>query len=134
MGGKLNFFRDQYDAPEYTTDDVHLRDLGTWLTTDVQNYAPDCLDLLACVEDVQSGRSAAEEWEGNAYYARFTPTGVVAENLHVPGRMTTYPLDEAHQAMLHYLEFLAPTPEGKARSLDVWEKENERPHPCRGHL
>ncbi len=133
MGG-LTFDRNQYNAPDYATDDPRLFDLGAWLTSDIQNYAPDCLDLLSCVEDMWSGRSTAEEWEGNAYLAQFSPTGVLAENLHVPGRMTTYPLDEAHQTMLRYLDFIAPTPEAKARAVDVWEKENERPHPCRAHL
>jgi hypothetical protein len=134
VGGSLTFFRDQYGASEYSTDDVHLRDIGAWLTTDVQNYAPDCLDLMACVEDVRSGRSATEEWEGNAYYAQFTPGGVTAENLHVEGRTTAYELEEAHSIMRQYLRFLAPTPEDRARALDVWEKENEREHPCRAHL
>ena len=54
---------------------------------------------------------------------------------------TTYSLDEVHEALLEYWEFLCPTSEERRRSLEQWghlyQREHpgtENPHPCLEHL
>ncbi|GII20413.1 hypothetical protein [Planosporangium mesophilum] len=134
MTDLIDFYRHERGFVLSRSRDAHYRDLGSWLTSDIQAYAPDCLDVLSCVEDVRFGRSALDEWEGNSCYTRFTPFGVTVESLSPEGGSTTYTPDEAHSVMLQYWQFLTPTGEKKNRALASWEGGNEREHPCRPHL
>ena len=122
MNDSLSFHRDEFGAPEFRAGSKRLADLGGMLTADVQGYAPDALELLRFVEDVRAGSATTEEWEGNGYVTRYTAAGVHVQNLYVPDRATTYPLDEARAAILDYFRFLAPTPDARAEAIDKWEK------------
>jgi hypothetical protein len=138
MGASIRFYREQREgplgqAPLFETDGEHYVDLGTWLTSDVQNYAPACLELLGWVEDVRAGRATQHEWEGNSYHATILPEGVIASDLYSDAR-TTYTLDEAHDVMLRYWRFLLSVGKDREGSIATWELENHRTHPCRDHL
>ncbi|WP_433289004.1 hypothetical protein [Micromonospora sp. CA-244673] len=134
MQDGIEFQRNQYGAPSLTTRNGHFRDLGSQLVSDIQTYAPDCLELLQCIDDVTSGRSAYEEFEGNSAVVRCTPEGVTVESLGPVPSGTTYTVDEARDVILRYFDFLAPSPAEKKRHLATWEGENGRPFPGRALL
>jgi uncharacterized protein YacL (UPF0231 family) len=130
----IEFLRDRYGAITGRTETGHFNELGSWLVTDIQEYSPDCLLVLARLEDVRSGRSALEEWNGNAYSVKVTPGGVEVDCVHTDDPATSYSYEDAHSVALKYWEFIAPEVDDKNRALAVWENENARQHPCRPHL
>ncbi|MEU1644078.1 hypothetical protein [Micromonospora zamorensis] len=131
--GRVEFGRNQYGAPTMTSGDRRFRDLASQLTSDIQSYAPDCLELLQCIDDVVSGRSAYEEYEGNSAVVRCTPTGVTVDSLGPVPSGTTYTVDEAREVILTYFDFLAPSVQDRKRHLATWEQEHGGPFPGR-HL
>ena len=134
MTDSIEFYYDQFGTPDFRVADDHYFNLGAWLTGDIQSYAPDCLELLATVEDLRAGRTPMEDWEGNAYHVRMTAGDVVLVNLHVPDQATTYSVDDTHAALLSYWNFLTSDPADKVRFLRDWEKDAGRTHPCHAHL
>ncbi|MCZ7374979.1 hypothetical protein [Micromonospora sp. WMMC250] len=129
----IEFGRNQFGAPTMTRGDRRFRDFASQLTSDIQNYAPDCLELLQCIDDVVSGRSAYEEFEGNSSVVRCTSAGVTVESLGPVPSGTTYGVDEARSLILTYFDFLAPSVEDRKRHLRTWEQEHGGPFPGR-HL
>lgn len=134
MQDSIEFQRNQYGAPSVKTRNGHFRDLGSQLVSDIQTYAPDCLELLQCIDDVVSGRSEYEEFEGNSAVVRCTPDGVTVESLGPVPSGTTYTVDEARDVIVRYFDFLAPSADDKKRHLATWERENGRPFPGRALL
>jgi hypothetical protein len=131
--GRVEFGRDRYGAPSLISGDRRFRDLASQLTSDIQNYAPDCLELLQCIDDVTSGRSAYEEFEGNSSVVRCTAAGVTVQSRGPVRSEVTYPVDEARAVVLTYFDFLAPAAEDRKRHLRTWEQEHGAPFPGR-HL
>ncbi|MEU8181368.1 hypothetical protein AB0B85_00120 [Micromonospora sp. NPDC049044] len=131
--GLVEFGRNQYGAASMISGDRRFRDLASQLTSDVQNYAPDCLELLQCIDDAASGRSACEEFEGNSSVVRCTSAGVTVVSCGPVRSGTTYSVDEARTVILAYFEFLAPAAPDRERHLRTWEREHGRPFPGR-HL
>jgi hypothetical protein len=131
MRDSIEFRRNEYGAPTAQAPSTHVRALVSQLVSDIQTYAPDCLELLWCIDEVASGRSAYEEFEGNSALVRCTPDGVTVESLGPMPSATTYTADEAREVVLRYFDFLAPSAEDKKRHLATWERENGRPFPGR---
>ncbi|MFU8853169.1 hypothetical protein ACNAW0_19585 [Micromonospora sp. SL1-18] len=134
MRDGIEFQRNQYGAPSMKTRDGHFRALGSQLVSDIQTYAPDCLELLQCIDDAVSGPSGYEEFEGNSAVVRCTADGVTVESLGPLPSVTTYTVDEARDVILQYFAFLAPSAEDKKRHVAAWERENGRPFPGRSLL
>jgi hypothetical protein len=134
MQDSIEFQRNEYGAPSVKAPSMHFRALASQLVSDIQTYAPDCLELLQCIDDVATGRSAYEEFEGNSAVVRCTPDGVTVESLGPVPSATTYPVDEARQVIIRYFDFLAPSAEEKKRHLATWERENGQPFPGRALL
>ena len=121
--------------------DARLRGLAGLLTSDIQRDGAGVLDALDLVEQARGGKADIEEWLGNSTSACFRPDGVTVTDLGPRPVTTTYSLDEVHEALLAYWEFLRPTGEERRRSLEQWalldEREHpgaRRPHPCLEHL
>ncbi|WP_157563407.1 hypothetical protein [Micromonospora chokoriensis] len=110
-----------------TSGERHFLDLASQLASDIQSYAPDCLELLQCIDDVASGRCAYEEFEGNSSVVRCTPAGVTVQSLGPVPSGTTYTVDEARAVILNYFNFLAPSVEDRKRHLGTWEQEHGGP-------
>ena len=90
---------------------------------------------------VEKGRTDIEEWLGNATSAYFRPDGVTITDLGPTEEETEYSLDEVHDALIMYWEFLCPAGEERRKALEEWAGfyEREHPgawasHPCSGHL
>ncbi|MFD0856278.1 hypothetical protein ACFQ07_28825 [Actinomadura adrarensis] len=134
MTDKLSFFRDQWNGPAFRPADDSYSALGAMLTGDVQNSEALCLDRLAWIEDVRSGRSSEQAWQGNSWDARATSGGLQLYDMYSDDWEGHYSLDEAHDVLIDYLGFLAPGIGADSGPVSQWESESKRPHPCRDHL
>ncbi|MFC5746010.1 hypothetical protein [Actinomadura rugatobispora] len=134
MTEKLSFYRDQWNAPAFRPHDEAYSALGSMLTSDVQNSEILCLDRLAWIEDVRSGRKAEQGWQGNSWDAKATPQGLQLYDLYSDDWEGHYSLEEAHDVLVGYLRFLSPGMGPGSGPVTEWEKEYGRPHPCRDHL
>ena len=134
MRDRITFSRDQYGAPSAKTDTGHFNLLAGQLISDIINYAPDLLQLLDKIDRVRTGRSAAEEYEGNSSLFQATPDGVLVADLEDDGDSATYTFDEARAAILQYLDFLAPSAAQKQDAVTRWEAESGRTYPGRAEL
>ncbi|WBC15873.1 hypothetical protein O7600_03255 [Micromonospora sp. WMMA1998] len=105
----IEFGRNENGAPTMINGDPRFRPFASQLVSDIQTYAPDCLQLLQCIDDVVSGRSDYEEYEGNSAVVRCTPTAVTVESLGPMPSGATYSHDEARMVILRYFDFLAPS-------------------------
>jgi hypothetical protein len=104
------------------------------LTSDIINYAPDCLELLRLMDEVRSGQSPIEEYEGNSAIFRATPPGVTVESLGPTRDSAEYTFDEARSAVLQYFDFLAPSEAEKKNAVARWENEFGHPYPGKAEL
>ena len=135
MTDAIRFFRDaEYNAPSFETADDAYSAIGSLMTSDIQAIEEWCLLLLSLVEDVKSGAEESQSWEGNSWTADILPNGVHLQDLHSDDWSGDYTLDQAHEVMLQYWNFLMPDRDGKARAIEKWESEEGRTHPCRAHL
>jgi hypothetical protein len=130
----IRFFRDQDNRARFESQTGYFADLGFELTSDIQGYAPDCIELLSCIDDVMSGGSDSEEFEGNSSIFRCDSAGVTVESLGPIAEETTYTVEEARAVIRQYFHFLAPTAEEKAGHLQTWEQENGRPYSNRDEV
>lgn len=130
----IRFFRNERNVPRFNAWNGRFADLGFQLTSDIQGYAPDCLELLSCIDEVTSGLSASEEFEGNSSIFRCDAVGVTIVSLGPVPESTIYTVDEARSVVLQYFDFLAPAREDKERHVATWERENGRPYPNRAQV
>jgi hypothetical protein len=134
MRDRIDFSRNEHDFPVAKSGNGYFAALGSQLTSDIQKYAPDVLELLQVIDEVRRGESPMQEYEGNSYIFRATSDGVTLESLGPSGKQTTYTFDEATSVVKQYFDFLAPTPEEKAQHVATWEREFGRPYPGRAEL
>lgn len=127
----VRFARGAYGTPIMAAGHPRFRPLVSQLTSDIQTYAPDCLELLQCIDDVVSGRSTGEEYEGNSAVLRCTPEEVTVHSLGPVPSSAAYPIEEARAVILAYFIFLAPTVEERLRHVGTWEREHSRPGAAR---
>ncbi|MEV6343790.1 hypothetical protein [Actinoplanes sp. NPDC051851] len=123
----VRFFRDDNGYRDFSTESKHFIRIGSQLVSDIQGYAPDCVGLLECIDEVAAGRVAYDEYEGNSAVVRFHPAGVTIESLGPHPDPTTYTFDEARAVILQYLDFIAPSQEEKERGVLAWERESGHP-------
>ena len=134
MTETFTFLRDQYNGPDYRVLDDAYSALGSMLVSDVQNDTLWCLRILGWVEDMRSGRPSNDQWGGNSWSAELAPDGLHLQDLYSDDWRGDYSLDEAHDVVLKYFDFLAPGTGEKERAIAAWEAEAGRVHPCRPHL
>jgi hypothetical protein len=134
MRDRIEFSRDDQGWLMARTDNGHFNALATQLISDIIDYAPDCLELLQLMDQVRSGQSPIEEFEGNSSIFRATPDGVTVQSLGPSRRSTTYTFDEARTAVLKYFDFLRPSEAQKKGAVARWENEFGRPYPGRAEL
>jgi hypothetical protein len=130
----LHFYRDSFGGPNYEPCDDSYLALGSLLTSDIQNVDKWALDLLDALVRVQSGTSAAEEWEGNGWAGVIRPSGLHLDDLHSDEWHGDYTLDLARDVTVAYLRFLVPDAADRARSLAEWETWKGRSHPARDDI
>jgi hypothetical protein len=131
---QITFSRDGEGRLRAKSDNGYFMPLGSQLTSDIINYAPDCLELLQIIEEVRRGESPRQEYEGNSSIFRATPDGVTVESLGPSGRRTTYTFDEAQAVVKQYFDFLAPSAAEKKDAVARWEKEFGHPYPGKAEL
>lgn len=134
MRDRIEFSRDDRGWIMARTETGHFNMLASQLTSDIIGYAPDCLELLALMDQVRGGRSPIEEFEGNSSIFRATPDGVTVLSLGPSRKSTTYTFDEARVAVLQYFDFLAPSEAQKKAEVVRWETEVGRPYTARTEL
>ncbi|MEV6350216.1 hypothetical protein [Actinoplanes sp. NPDC051851] len=107
--------------------------LGLWLTGDIQASLSGCLDLLADLADLGTGRPTEEEWEGNAFSGILSVKGLQLQNDYLPAQKAEYSLDEVRPVVDDYWRFIAG-PQDTDTAVLAWERDNGRTHPRRGSL
>jgi hypothetical protein len=131
---RIAFARNEHGAPTFQAGDDSYGAIGSLLTGDVQTVPAWSLDLLAWVEDVRTGRSAEQAWQGNSWDVRITPGGLQLQDLYSDWS-ASHPLDAAHDVMIRYWMFLtAGAPDEAGTAVAEWEAKAGREHPCRPHL
>jgi hypothetical protein len=136
-----------WDAPGGSLPAARLRDdrsrnLATLITGDVRTDGASLLEALMLVEWARGGKDDIEEWEGDSTAAEFRPDGVTITDLGPDPKSERYSLDEVHQALIAYWEFLFTSPGARQGALAAWAREYEQEfpgvtdprHPCLGHL
>ncbi|GIF11784.1 hypothetical protein [Actinoplanes teichomyceticus] len=123
----ITFFRNDKNRRDYRVDSKRFVRIGSQLVSDIQGYAPDCINLLECIDEVAAGRAEYTEYEGNSAVFRCHPGGVTIESLGPVPDPATYTFEEARAVVLQYFDFLAPTREEKERNVVAWEQESGRP-------
>jgi len=134
MPEPIEFGRDDHGRIVARPANGHFAALATQLTSDISDYAPDCLELLDLMAEVRAGRSPIEEFTGNSAIFRATVDGVTVRSLGPVPRSTTYSFEEARAAVLRYFDFLAPSRARKESAVARWEGEFGRPYPGRAEL
>ncbi|MEV4753800.1 hypothetical protein AB0J86_01605 [Micromonospora sp. NPDC049559] len=129
----ISFYTDENGFPRYRTEDDRYVPLGVWFVMELRNSPYQCLDLLAIVDDVVSGRAEATEWEGEAFEVRVTRAGATARNTILEDQRGQYSLAELQRAAEDYWRYVSDRPETAADIAD-WEKTWQRSHPYRGRL
>ncbi|PWU51960.1 hypothetical protein DLE60_01810 [Micromonospora globispora] len=127
----IKFYWTETGRSEYRATDERLSCLGMWLVGDVQADRSTCLDLLADLEDITAGRKEHESWEGNAWAAELSPTGVDLQNLWREELSAHYTLAETRGVAERYWRLLAEDP-GRGAAVQRWEERNGRRHPYQG--
>ncbi|MGC4892920.1 hypothetical protein [Micromonospora sp. DT31] len=128
---EVRFARGPHGRPTMTGGHPRFRALAAQLSSDIQAYAPDCLELLQCIDDVRSGPSQCAEYEGNSAILRCTPDTVTVHSRGPVPSSTAYTVEEAEAVIVAYFTCLAPTAEERRRHLRTWEREHGRPGPDR---
>ncbi|MFF5177172.1 hypothetical protein ACFY2Q_03985 [Micromonospora sp. NPDC000316] len=126
----VDFYRDSRGYIEFRSD-ARLRYLGMWLVDDVHGVHDTCLDLLADLEDIAAGRKQRESWEGNAWAAELSATGVDLQNLWRDQLAAHYALAETQRHVREYWRLLAQSPQ-RGPAVARWEERNGRRHPYSG--
>ncbi len=129
----ISFYTDQHGFPAYSTTDERYVALGVWFKMELRDSPYQCLDLLAVINDVASGRTTAGRWEGEAFDVPITAAGVSTHNMITDGNRATYTLQELREAAEDYWRYLAGGPRAQA-DVEDWERTWGRPHPYRGRL
>ncbi|GIF78439.1 hypothetical protein Asi02nite_79570 [Asanoa siamensis] len=106
----LTFHRDAHGGPAFTAQDDTYSALGSMLTGDIQNVQTWAETLLAYIDDVESGRSEHESWQGNSWEVEITKSGVHLQDLYSDDWTGTHTLKEARTALQDYLSFLNRAP------------------------
>ncbi|MEV4539738.1 hypothetical protein AB0J82_38790 [Asanoa sp. NPDC049518] len=127
----VTFYRDEYGGPAARPRDDSWSAIGSLMTGDVQNVASWALRLLAYVDDVESGRSAGESWQGNSWDVAISKAGVHLQDLESDDWTGTHTLAETRAVLLEYLRFLLPGIEERRGELAAWERDEGREHPSR---
>lgn len=146
----MRFYRDENGSIKYQTDDRSLGDLGLWLSFDMGFAYDSCLDALRAVDDVLSGRSASDGYEGNDYSVQMTKETATFSPLYDDGGgggPSTCPMSAVKDAVETYWRFLLSLPPNPnvirtyrpdlpfpLATLLQWEEYWERPHPYRGRI
>lgn len=133
MRDSMSFYRTPDGFLTFRSDTGFFKDLGSWMTSDIQSYAPECLEFLAILEDVRAGRRGTESIEGNAYQAIVAGDTVRVQNMFVESG-EDYTFDEAHSVIIDYWTWLTPEAGDRAAQIAAWSVEFGREHPCRDHL
>lgn len=133
MTDRITFSLDERNIPWFKAEDENYGPIGSLLTSDVQNVEPWCLNLLAWIEDVRNGTSKQESWQGNSWGVLIRPAEFSQQDIYSDWS-GSYSLDDAHEVILEYWRFMAPSPAGRSHAIAEWETENGRAHPCRPHL
>jgi hypothetical protein len=134
MNDRIEFSRDDRGRLVARPSSSHFNMIAGQLTSDIINYAPDCLELLQVIDAVRSGRAPIAEYEGNSSIFRATPDGVTVESLGPMGNAEDYTFEEARSAVLQYFDFLAPSDAEKKGAVARWENEFGRPYPGKAEL
>jgi hypothetical protein len=142
----LRFLLTDRGFPTFEVDDQRFRALGAWAITDISLLMGVCLDALAMVDDVATGRPA-EPWSSEHYDLTLTRAGVTFTNYWADDENGQYTLAEFREAVERYWAFLASRPEEPFIQRDywpdlpeaeaevlLWEKTWQRRHPYRGRL
>lgn len=129
----ITFYTDDKGFARYRTDEDRLVPLGVWFMMELRNSPYQCLDLLAIIDDVASGRSDAELWDGEGFQVQIKPSGATTYNTILDSHRATYPLAELRSAAEDYWRYLAGRPSVEFDIKD-WEQTWKRPHPYRGRL
>ncbi|TDB91918.1 hypothetical protein E1264_00155 [Actinomadura sp. KC216] len=128
--------------PSARLDDDRFRNLAGLLTSDIRNDGAGLLEALMLVEWARDGRQDIDDWEGDSTAAEFRPDGVLISDLGPDPKTEQYSLDEVHEALIRYWQFIFPGTGERRNALEAWarafEQENpdvENPqHPCLPHL
>jgi hypothetical protein len=134
MNDRIEFSRDDRGRLVARPRSSHFNMIAGQLTSDIINYAPDCLELLQVIAAVRSGRAPSAEYEGNSSIFRATPDGVTVASLGPMGNAEDYTFEEARSAVLQYFDFLAPSEAEKKGAVARWENEFGRPYPGKAEL
>jgi hypothetical protein len=142
----LRFFTSDLGSPRYEADDQRFTPLGMWLVMDLASDPTMILDALAMIDDVGSGRSTSEAWEGEGFDVAFSKERVEVVAVHVDSR-AEYLFSEVRDAVERYWAFAIRLPENPdvervlrpdlpywQACLLEWEQVWDRPHPYRGRL
>lgn len=142
----LRFFTSDLGSPRYEVADQRDVPLGMWLTMDLAADPTMVLDALAMTDDVASGRSASQHWEGEGFDVAFSKDRVEVVGLHVDSR-AEYGFAEVREQVERYWAFAIRLPENPEvervlrpdlpywqACLLEWERVWARPHPYRGRL
>ncbi|MFI0406049.1 hypothetical protein [Actinomadura sp. 3N508] len=128
--------------PSARLDDERFRALADLLTSDIRTDRAGLLEALMLVEWAREGRAGIDEWQGDSSVAEFRPDGVLITDLGPDPKTEQYSLDEVHEALVRYWQFIFPGTGQRQSALEAWargfERENpggENPrHPCLAHL
>jgi hypothetical protein len=131
--GAISFYVDSRGFTQYRTDDDRLIPLGIWFSMELRDSPYQCLDLLAIIDDVASGREAETRWEGEAFEVDITRAGAHVVNTILDDHQATYSLAELTAAAEEYWVYLAGNPR-MAEDITDWERTWKRSHPYRGRL
>ncbi len=125
MSDEISFYSEEgqpvrFQAPE------RLKDIGYWLTGDIQGSLYFCLELLLDLASfVEGRRTDPSEWSGNAWLAVITPEKVTLSN-HWNEDLgeQSWPLAEVYAIVRKYWEHLRDfDPEGARETVREYEEE-----------
>ncbi|TMR24798.1 hypothetical protein ETD86_03445 [Nonomuraea turkmeniaca] len=142
----MHFYQDSDRSIKFRTEDPELVDLGLWLSFDMGFSFDCCLDALARVDDVLSGRSQTAGYDGNDYEVSMSNLAAVFAHIGGPPP-TSCPMPTVKSAVEEYWRFLLTLPENPdvirsyrpelpwhLAALLWWEEYWKRPHPYRGRI
>lgn len=142
----IRFYIDDRRFLQYQTDDKRMIALGVWMKMDIGGHPGLMLDALAMVDDVVSGRSESETWDGEGFEVEFGPGGVQVTGVYTDAN-ERYTLAEVRTVLEDHWGFVRGIPENPdierllrpdlpewQAYLLHWETTWKRPHPYRGRL
>jgi len=129
----LSFHTDPEGFPRYRSTDNRWVPVGVWFVMELRNSPYQCLDLLALIDDVATGRETRTRWEGEAFDVLITAAAVSVVNTILDDQRGEYPLGEVRAAAEDYWHFLSDSLQ-VASDIEDWEETWSRTHPHRGSL